>query len=185
MLIANRVRLRAVERDDLPRLVAWLNDPELRSHVLHFSPLSLGDEERWFERLGQDASSRVFAIERREADTFIHVGVCGLHDVDLRNGGCTVGIFLGEPAERGRGTGRVAMRLLLDFAFDELRLHRVELEVFEENAPGIAVYEHLGFVAEGQRRESVWKGGRWRSPIVMSLLEGERRAAQAAGRAGG
>ena len=49
MLIGERVRLRAVEREDLPRFVAWLNDPEVRSHLLMFAPLSLSDEERWFE----------------------------------------------------------------------------------------------------------------------------------------
>lgn len=175
MLTGERVRLRAVEREDLPRYVAWLNDPELRGHLLVFAPLSLNDEERWFAGLGVDASRKVFAIDRAEGDGWVHVGGCGLERVDVRNGSCTVGIFLAAPSERGQGTGSEALRLLLDFAFDEMRLHRVELEVFEHNAGARRVYERLGFIVEGQRRESAFKGGRFLSPIVMSLLEHEHR----------
>lgn len=183
MLIGDRVRLRAVERDDLPRFVAWLNDPEVRSHLLMFAPLSMADEERWFEGLGGDPSRRVFAIDRAidraDGGGWLHVGTCGLERVDLKNGSCTLGLFLGDPAERGRGVGSEAMQLLLAFAFDELRLHRVELEVFEDNQRARRVYERLGFLEEGRRRESLWKGGRWLTPVVMSLLDHEHRARQA------
>lgn len=184
MLIGDRVRLRAVERDDLPRFVAWLNDPEVRSHLLMFAPLSMADEERWFEGLGSDPARRVFAIDRAHGDGWLHVGTCGLERVDLRNGSCTLGLFLGDPSERGRGVGSEAMQLLLGFAFDELRLHRVELEVFEDNERARRVYERLGFVEEGRRRQSLWKGGRWLSPVVMSLLVHEHRAREASGAAG-
>ena len=178
MLIGQRVRLRAIERADLPRFVAWLNDPEVRSHLYAFAPLSLADEERWFEGLGKDPRQRVFAIEAHEEGAegrWALLGGCGLHEIDLRNGRAGLGIYLGERAARGKGAGTEAMRLLLDFAFGELRLHRVELEVYEENARARAVYEKLGFVVEGRRRDAIFKGGEYKSPVVMSLLEDEHR----------
>lgn len=183
MLIGDRVRLRAVERGDLPRFVAWLNDPEVRSHLYAFAPISLAHEERWFEGLDKDPRQRVFAIEAlderegldRENQGWALVGGCGLHEIDLRNGRAGLGIYLGDRATRGRGAGTEAMRLLLGFAFGELRLHRVELEVYEENAPARRLYEKLGFVVEGRRREAIFKGGEYKSPVVMSLLEGEHR----------
>lgn len=175
MLIGERVRLRAVERDDLPRYVTWLNDPEVRSHLLLFAPMSLADEERWFEGLGRDSSRHVLAVDQREGEGWSHVGTCGLESVDLRNGCCTLGIFLGPAAARGKGIGTAAMTLLLAFAFDELRLHRVELEVFDDNERARRVYERLGFVLEGRRREAHYKEGRYHDKLIMSLLAEEHR----------
>src|SRR5690606_18099271 len=117
---------------------------------LMFAPVSMAAEERWYEGLVTDASRHVFVIDRAErGGTFRAVGVCGLEQVDLRAGRATLGIFIGEPADRGHGTGREATTLLLAFGFGELRLHRVELEVFDDNLAAIALYEGLGFVREG------------------------------------
>ena len=48
MIFGKRVRLRAIEKDDLPRFVAWLNDPEVRRNLMLYQPLSMGQEELWY-----------------------------------------------------------------------------------------------------------------------------------------
>jgi hypothetical protein len=48
MIIGNQIRLRAIEREDLPHFVKWLNDPDVRRGLSHVMPLSLAEEDEWF-----------------------------------------------------------------------------------------------------------------------------------------
>ncbi|MBC7928112.1 MAG: GNAT family N-acetyltransferase, partial [Bryobacteraceae bacterium] len=73
----------------------------------------------------------------------------------------------------GRGTGREALRLVIRLAFHELRAHRVWLDVYVENERARRTYRALGFVEEGVTRESTWDGQRFRSLVLMSILEQE------------
>jgi hypothetical protein len=58
MLYGERVRLRAIEREDIPTFVRWLNDPQVRQYLLMFEPMSKAKEERWFEKKVQAEDHR-------------------------------------------------------------------------------------------------------------------------------
>lgn len=77
------------------------------------------------------------------------------------------------PEGRDRGLGTEATRLILGHAFDELELHRVELEVFAFNPRARHVYEKVGFVLEGTRRDALCFDGQWVDSHVMAILEHE------------
>ncbi len=79
-------------------------------------------------------------------------------------------------AEKGRGHGRAALRLVKERAFGELGSHRLWLDVKEENARARRLYESEGFVYEGVLRDSFWTGEGYESLVVMSILESEYRA---------
>jgi RimJ/RimL family protein N-acetyltransferase len=79
-------------------------------------------------------------------------------------------------AEPGRGLGRIVLEAVVDKAFHELKAHRLWLDVFDDNARARHVYRKVGFVEEGVLRECVNQGGRFRSLVVMSILEDEYRA---------
>ena len=76
----------------------------------------------------------------------------------------------------GRGTGREALRLVVQLAFGEWNAHRLWLDVYDDNERARRTYRRLGFVEEGTLRECCWHGGRFRSLVVMSLLEADVRA---------
>jgi len=76
----------------------------------------------------------------------------------------------------GRGHGREAMRLILRLAFTAHHAHRVWLDVYPENERARRVYRALGFQEEGTMRDCIWSGDRFRSLILMSLLEDEPSA---------
>lgn len=76
----------------------------------------------------------------------------------------------------GRGHGREAMRLILRMAFGEYNAHRVWLDVYPENERARRVYRALGFQEEGIMRDCIWSEDRFRSLILMSLLEDEAGA---------
>lgn len=83
--------------------------------------------------------------------------------------------------EPGQGLGRVVVRAILDKAFSECSAHRVWLDVFDDNTRARHVYGSLGFVEEGTMREYIFYAGRYRSLVLMSMLEDEYRARPGAG----
>ena len=177
MLIGKTVRLRPIERRDLPLAVRWFSDPATRAMVARSAPPSMASQERWFEMLQKSANEVVFVIEQLPDpsdldDDGLPIGVCGLHEIDWRHRGCVVGIVVGTEA-RGHGFGTEAMWLLARHAQRDLGLHRVQLEVRVDNARGQASYKKLGFVAEGIRRAALFKDGAFVDVTLMSVLTGE------------
>jgi RimJ/RimL family protein N-acetyltransferase len=92
------------------------------------------------------------------------------------HGDAWIGIGLGERAYWGKGYGSDALRVLLRFAFQELNLHRVTLNVFEYNTRALKTYERLGFTIEGTVREALLRDGRRWDLIFMGLLRQEWEA---------
>ncbi|OQD75966.1 hypothetical protein PENDEC_c005G02727 [Penicillium decumbens] len=80
-----------------------------------------------------------------------------------------------------KGYGSEAISWMLDWSFLTAGLHRIELTVYEWNERAQKVYQKLGFVTEGRRRECLWRGGRWWDSIHMGILahewEAKKRAA--------
>ncbi len=175
MLIGDRVQLRGIERADLPTFVRWMNDPAIRGLIARSSPLSMAEEERWFDALLKSTTDVVFAIQTGSPARMI--GSCGLHKIDWKNRNCAVGIVIGADADRGHGLGTDAMACLLRHAFDDLGLYRVELEVFPDNAAALASYTRCGFVVEGTRRGAIFKKGAFKDLVLMSVLASARKPA--------
>jgi diamine N-acetyltransferase len=77
--------------------------------------------------------------------------------------------------EKGKGYGREVLRAVKKMAFEELKAHRLWLDVREHNERARRLYESEGFVSEGMLRECVSVGGGWESLVLMSVLEQEYR----------
>jgi diamine N-acetyltransferase len=173
MIYGDGVRLRAIEREDVPTFVRWFNDPEVRQFILMIRPMSMADEERWVERLPERQDDFLFAVEALVEGEWVHIGNVGLHDVDWKNRSAAFGIALGEKQYWGRGYGTKATKTVLRYAFGELNLHRVELEVFAYNPRAIRCYEKAGFRHEGTRRQSHFHDGQYHDAYRMGILREE------------
>lgn len=174
MIYGQRVRLRSPEREDIPRFVAWLNDPEVRSGLSLYLPLSLVEEEQWFEDMVKSpAPERPMVIEIEDNGGWTAVGNCGFLPIDWRNRSGEVGIFIGEKSYWNKGFGTEVMRLLLKHGFDTLNLHRIGLRVYENNRGAIRSYEKAGFQNEGCLREAEYQEGKYLDIYLMSVLRSE------------
>ncbi|NUR43481.1 MAG: GNAT family N-acetyltransferase, partial [Streptomyces sp.] len=100
------------------------------------------------------------------------VGEVVLYEWDDRARGCTFRTLLG-PGGRDRGIGTEATRLVVGYGFEELGLHRIQLEVYGHNTRALRAYEKAGFAREGVRREADLRDGRWVDWVVMAVLEQE------------
>lgn len=171
MIYGERIRLRAIERQDLPRFVEWLNDPEVRQGLLLHLPMSQAQEENWFEdMLKRPPAEHPMVIEVNEENEWMMIGNCGLHNIDWRCRSAEVGIFIGEKRLWNKGYGTEAMSLLLKHGFETLNLNRIALDVYENNPRAVRAYEKAGFVHEGRKRKAMFKEGKYLDILVMSVL---------------
>ena len=173
MLRGGLVFLRPAERTDIPAFVRWLSDERTTRNLALRSPIGLAMEERWFEDLlDHHGRDRWLFVICRLLDGRA-VGSLDLHEVDLTNGGAGLGVVIGDPADRSQGYGGDAIGALLDFAFDELRLERVWLDVYAQNPDARRLYERLGFVHEATFRHGVYRGGSFDDVHRMAILRAE------------
>ncbi len=133
-------------------------------------PLTPAEVERWHEEVSSDPLSWIVETAGR------CIGTARLHSLDAENRRARYAIGLFDPGYWGKGYGTEVTRLVLQYAFETLGLHRVDLRVLAFNARAIACYEKCGFVREGVEREGSWIGGEWQSDVMMSILEQEYRA---------
>lgn len=174
MFYGNGLRLRAMEKEDLPRFVRWLNDPEVRENLLIFAPISQDEEEEWYNSMMKHPKEeRPLTIEVEIDGEWVPVGNIRLFNFDWQARHAEVGLFIGEKQYWSRGYGKEALRLMLSYGFDYLNLNKIYLFVYETNQRGIRAYRKFGFVEEGRLRQQVYKHGRYIDMLFMSILRSE------------
>lgn len=174
IIYGERIRLRAVEREDIQRFYVWVNDPDVTLHLSLYLPLSAVDEENWFDSLGKrPQAEKPLAVEIRDGDGWKLIGNCGVFDIDAVSRQAELGIMIGGKDEWDKGYGAETMALLLRHCFETLNLNRAYLRVYAGNERGKRAYEKAGFVEEGRLREAVYKRGKYDDVIVMGALRSE------------
>lgn len=168
MLTGERITLRALTPEDYPTLVRAHNDVELEllGGGRPPRPVTLEMVAESFDAAVKDSGSYTFGIE---ADAQL-IGTCGLQGVNRVHRTAEIGIGIVNREFHGRGYGREAMGLLLDFGFRIQNLRRLWLEVNAANERAVRSYRASGFVEEGRLREHVWSAGRYDDLIQMGLL---------------
>lgn len=179
MLKGERVILRGIRRDDLLRLWEFNNDPEVEIAGGGDPPIPQALErleaeyDESVKKGGRDDTT--FAIE---ADGKL-IGQCGLYGFNDMHGvvhRCDLGIAIGDKDYWGRGYGREAITLLVDYAFTHWNVQRVGLQVLASNERAIRSYQAVGFVEEGRLRRYMWSNGNYVDGVCMSILREEWQA---------
>lgn len=167
------IYLRPRQLDDADWLYHSLNN-DVEGRRLGGSPTASSREQIVgnIQRLAGDPSRISFSVVRQGDNAL--VGGVVLDQTDGRLRSADFHIFI-DAAYTGRGYGTEATRLMLDYGFGILNLHRIELLVFRFNTRAIHVYEKLGFVQEGTKRQSWYYDHAWHDTILMSMLEDEYR----------
>lgn len=168
-----KIRLRAYRREDIPMAQAFLNDPEVRRLLAPGIPYpyTLENEYAWYDQLSALKDAYDFAIETLEGSRYI--GGCGIANVDWKNRLAEVGIFIGDHGFWGKGYGTDALRVLMRFAFEEMNLNKIKLNVYDFNTRAIRSYRKCGFVLEGTLREALFREGVYHDTLCMGILKRE------------
>jgi RimJ/RimL family protein N-acetyltransferase len=169
MIAGEHVILRAFEREDAERCFRWMNDPNIVRTLKSRYPIAFSNEMEWLDRaMRPGAAERHFAIERKEDRA--HIGNASIHDIDWVSRVASFGLFIGEPSAWNRGFGKDAVVTLVRFAFDEMNLRKIRINVFDYNDRAKHVLEAHGFVQEGRLRDEFYREGVFHDIVIYSIF---------------
>lgn len=171
-LVGEGIELRRHRRRHYPLYARWYGDEEVwRLTSWTGAPMRRSAVERLFESREASEMDDSFAIHRAGEEE--PIGVISLMNISEANASADLSIIVGDEKDRERGLGTEAIRVILRYGFEQLKLHRVGLSVFEFNTTAISAYEKLGFREEGRMRRALHRDGAFHDAILMSLLASE------------
>lgn len=162
--------LREITKEDMSIINNWRRSKDLvQSLGAPFRFINIETDEAWFSQYmssrAQNVRCAICLSKTKEI-----VGVIYLLNIDSVMRGCDFGIMIGDVSHRGKGIGSMAMDMIIDHAFLDLNLNRIQLRVQPSNAHAIALYKKYGFKEEGVLREVIFKNGQYEDLLMMSLL---------------
>ena len=165
-----KVKLRALEPEDMEPLRATVNDQEMEKMVVGWSfPISKQQQADWYARSMNNQNSHRFAIEFEGK----FVGISTLTDIDWKNRSAFHGVKLTQDAPKGQGIGFDAVVAVMKYAFEELQLNRLYGGILEYNVPSQKLYAKCGWVEEGRYRQCVFKENAYYDEIPVAILRSE------------
>ncbi len=169
-LIGTNIRLRKAEAKDAATRLALGCDPHIfemfgTSHD-QIEPMTEERALRWVQNIINHPYAWVI-----EHETMI--GKAQLERVDVQDRRASLIIAILDPLSLGKGYGTEATKLLLAYAFNQLKLHRITLRVLAYNERAVRAYQKCGFRIEGRERESGYINGKWHDDIIMGVLAHE------------
>ncbi|NHJ87821.1 MAG: GNAT family N-acetyltransferase [Asgard group archaeon] len=176
MFEGNLVRLRSFELTDVNLMMEHWNDLEFRQFCGRATPDSREEREELIKnswKLRQEGKMYFFAIEEKNTKKFL--GHTSLNIINKIARSADLGIFIYNKVDWNKGFGTDAMIVLLNYGFNFLNLHRIELSVYPYNERAIHVYEKIGFTIYGRKRRSRFMNGEFQDEILMDILEEEWR----------
>lgn len=173
MMQGKRVKLRPLSALDTDDIVRWRSMPEILAQMFADEPPTRARHLGWLASIQARGDRQEFVIVESAIDRAI--GTVGL-GIDGKNHRAEFGILIGEPDARGKGYAHEAGDLILRYAFDDLKLHRVYLQVFADNRVAIQLYEALGFCREGTLRQHVLKRGVFQDVLIMAIVQSDDHA---------
>jgi RimJ/RimL family protein N-acetyltransferase len=163
LLQGKRVNLKVIEREDLPLLAEWSNDPEYLGEYVWLPQQSLAEWEKRYDNLTPDI--KWFFIEKKDgtSGTMFHWLIGNLLEIS-----CVL-----AQNERSRGYGTEATGLMVDYLFLSKDIVRIQAHTNAKNMASQKALKKAGFQKEGIIRKSVFSRGEWRDRALYSILREE------------
>lgn len=175
MIKGKLVGLRAVEKTDLSILRGWRNIPEFRKNFRESRELSMANQERWFEKIVVESPNDfMFVIERLKDN--LSIGICGLVYVNWIIRSADFSFYIGHKEQYidNEGYALEAAKLLLNYGFNNLNLHKIWMELYEFDKKKINFFtKKLNFKKDGELRDNCFEDGKYWNSHVYSLLDSE------------
>lgn len=167
VLEGQTVNLKVVEREILPTITEWLNDPDFRGAHVTLKQTSQLNLAKWYEGIGE--KEEWFVIEKKSGSKvgYILCSPAGPH--------YQISIYL-LPIERNKGFGTEAVKMALDYIFLSRDVVRVQAECDSQNVAYMKVLKKAGFKQEGVMRKYAFIRGEWKDSTIFGILREEWKA---------
>jgi len=174
MLESERILLRPMRLSDEDEIYKNINSKDVLRHMRNINyPYDRSSLRPFLNRSFKEAKSgkgHTFVIVLKETGKL--AGAIDIIAVDKLHSSAYIGYWLGKRFWR-KGIMSEALKIVLDFAFKKLKLHRIAAKVAEKNIASKALLEKAGFKVEGIARDARYKGGKWHDEYQLGLLKFE------------
>lgn len=177
------IKLEYFSKEDFPLLIEWINSEHLMTNwagSLFKYPLTESSLDWYIEDTNNIDSSDAFIYKAVSIETGQTVGHISLGSISPRNrSGRISRVLVGNTSERGKGICTGMISEVLRIGFEDMKLHRISLGVYDFNRAAIRCYEKCGFKKEGLMRDILkYEDDKYWSLLEMSILEDEWRENQ-------
>ena len=168
-LRGKKVIMRPMNREtDIVDFQRWINDPESRKFLTGCMPISMQEEEKWFDALPDRQAHIALAIETIEDGVLI--GNMGLHNINWVSGTAVTGALIGRADYRGKGYGTDAKMTLLNYAFNTLGLRKICSEVLDFNGRSLRYATKCGYREEGRLVRHQFFDGKYCDNVLLAVF---------------
>ena len=169
MLKGKKVALRALEQRDLPQLMVWRNNPDMRKFFRETDEINSINQEKWFNSvIEKNSLHKMFAIINIETNELM--GACGLCYIDWVNRSADFSIYLGYNNLYIDDIYAIeAAEIMRDYGFNILNLHRLWAEIYTIDNLKKKFFDTLNFKLDGEFRETYWYNNQWHNSLFYSL----------------
>jgi UDP-4-amino-4,6-dideoxy-N-acetyl-beta-L-altrosamine N-acetyltransferase len=172
MIKGNFVYLVKPQREDMPKLLEWRNDPNSRKYFREYRETNLEDQINWYDNVMMKDNTWHHFIVKPIDDPTKNIGIVLLNHIHPIYRSGEFGITLGDPEYRNKGYGKDMLLTLIKYGFEQLNLNRIWCEVYSNNN-SIHLYRKIGFKDEGILRQTVFKDGEYLDSYILGMLKNE------------
>jgi RimJ/RimL family protein N-acetyltransferase len=129
----------------------------------------------WVNAAIDEHSNKSLSIVIVEIGTAQPIGYFQFTEINYINSNAMLVIVIGEKDWQGKGLGKEIVELGLNYAFNFLSLNKISLNVLEDNAFAIRLYEKLGFIIEGVLKKQIYQNDFWKNLVIMSLFKAQNK----------
>ena len=147
------VSIRDFNEEDIDKKIEWINNPENNRYLHYDIPLEYSKTKLWFEN--KDNQKRLDCVIEYNK---IPVGLIGLLAIDQVNCKAEYYVTIGNTNYKKKGIASTATILILEYAFEDLKLNKVYLNVDADNVIACKLYERVGFDCEGYFHDELLRG---------------------------
>jgi len=171
MLENERIRLRALEMNDVDKLFVWENNRvnwRVSQTLTPYSRHILIDYVNSVTDVFTDKQLRLI-IEENESQTAI--GTVDIFDCDFKNKRAGLGILLAEPEKRGKGFASEVMEIVLPYCFQTLSMHQVYCSILTDNEESVRLFKKFGFKEVGIKKDWTYYDGKFYDEVLMQKFK--------------
>ncbi len=167
-VIGEKIYLRPITLEDTDLVLKWRNDERVVQNFIYRKPISREEHINWMEQ--KVAMGKVVQFVICDLQTDKPLGVVYIQNIEEEHSKAEEGIFLGEKEAFGRGIGTEAAKLMIQYAFDVLGLHKLTARVLAYNMASRRMHESAGYEQEAYFKQELYLNNKYEDLIFYGII---------------
>lgn len=169
--------LRELEEKDAPFMLEWMHDATINCNFQYpFGDMTLEKVKKFIENCNDEGNKHFAIVDEKDE----YLGTISLKNISQTNKNAEYAVVTRKKAQ-GTGVAKAATKEIIRYAFEELDLHKVYLNVLQDNERAIRFYEKCGFVEEGISRDAIRIKDDYKNLIWYGIVSGRENGTRVRG----